>query len=176
MADHRTDVYRTGKPYVVVSADTHASPDDFDHFLSYVDPAHREAVDALGELASTAISMFGGSDAGEVDESDPVRAVAARRLAGMGVDIGAAKDWLANYSTDWVHAGDAQGQRLSVLEEQGVHAECDGPRGEQVRRSRTRVARAARVQPMARRLLCSCAGPPRRVYPDGSARHGSSDR
>lgn len=127
MADHRTDVYRTGKPYVVVSADTHASPDDFDHFLSYVDPAEREGVRALGELSSTAISMFGGSDQGEVDEADPVRAVATRRLAGMGVDTVGAKDWLANYSSDWVHAGDAGGRRLAVLEEQGVHAEVTYP-------------------------------------------------
>ena len=36
-----------GRNYVVVSADTHASPDSLDHFLSYVDPAHREAVAAF---------------------------------------------------------------------------------------------------------------------------------
>ncbi len=29
---------RTGANYVVVSADTHAAPDDMDQFLSYVDP------------------------------------------------------------------------------------------------------------------------------------------
>ena len=72
--------------YVVVSADTHASPDNLEHFLSYVDPADREAVSAFGDLSSTAITMFGGLDPGEVDEADPVRATAARRLAGMGVD------------------------------------------------------------------------------------------
>jgi predicted TIM-barrel fold metal-dependent hydrolase len=127
MVDHRTEAYCTGKPYVVVSADTHASPDDLDHFLTYVDPAHRDAVGALGELSSTAISMFGGTDQGEVDDSDPVRAVATRRLAGMGVDTAATKDWLANYSTEWVHAGDANGRRLAVLEEQGVHAEVTYP-------------------------------------------------
>ena len=127
MAVHDVDVYRTGRPYVVVSADAHAAPDDFDHFLSYVDPAHRDAVAAMGELSSTAITMFGGSDPGEVDDPDPVRAVATRRLAGMGVDTEAARAWLANYSTDWVHAGDADGRRLAVLEEQGIHAEVTYP-------------------------------------------------
>ena len=78
-----------GRNYVVVSADTHASPDSLDHFLSYVDPAQREAVAAFGDMSNLAISMFGGFDPGEVDESDPVRATAARRLAGMGVDIAA---------------------------------------------------------------------------------------
>ena len=38
-----TEGLRTGRPYVVVSADAHAAPDDLDAFLSYVDPAHREA-------------------------------------------------------------------------------------------------------------------------------------
>ena len=42
-------------------------------------------------MSSLAISMFGGFDPGEVDESDPVRATAARRLAGMGVDTDAAR-------------------------------------------------------------------------------------
>ena len=75
----------TGRNYVVVSADTHASPDSLDHFLSYVDPDFRERVAAFGDMSNLAISMFGGFDPGEVDESDPVRATAARRLAGMGV-------------------------------------------------------------------------------------------
>jgi predicted TIM-barrel fold metal-dependent hydrolase len=120
-------VFRTGKPYVVVSCDTHAAPDDLDHFVSYVDPAHREAVAAAGELPSTAISMFGGIDPGETDDSDPVRAVAARRLAGMGVDTTAARESLDNYSSDWVLAGDAHGRRLAVLESQGIHAEVTYP-------------------------------------------------
>ena len=116
-----------GRPYIVVSADTHAAPDDLDEFVSYVDPPHRDAVRAAGELSSTAISMFGGVDAGESFDTDPVRAVAARRLAGMGVDTDAARDWLQNYSTDWVHPGDADGKRLVVLEEQGIHAEVTFP-------------------------------------------------
>jgi predicted TIM-barrel fold metal-dependent hydrolase len=116
-----------GRNYVVVSADTHASPDSLDHFLSYVDPAFREAVASFGDMSSLAISMFGGFDPGEVDESDPVRATAARRLAGMGVDTDAAKGWLAHYGTDWVVPGDGDGRRLAVLEEQGIHAEVTLP-------------------------------------------------
>ena len=111
----------------MVSADTHASPDSLDHFLSYVDPSHREAVAAFGDMSNLAISMFGGFDPGEVDESDPVRATAARRLAGMGVDIAAAESWLADYGTDWVVPGDGDGRRLAVLEEQGIHAEVTLP-------------------------------------------------
>ncbi len=118
---------RTGRNYVVVSADTHASPADLDEFLSYVDPGQREAVAAFGDLSSVAIPMFGGVDPGEIDESDAVRAVAARRLAGMGVDTVAAAEWLANYSSDWVFASDAGGRRLAVLEDQGVHAEVAFP-------------------------------------------------
>jgi len=117
----------TGRPYVVVSADAHAAPDDLDQFLSYVDPAHRDAVAAFGDLSSTAMVMFGGQDPGEIDDPDPVRAVAARRLAGMGVDIKAASGWLERYSADWVFAGDAGGRRLAVLEEQGIHGEVTYP-------------------------------------------------
>jgi len=113
--------------YVVVSADAHAAPDDLDHFLSYVDPGDREAVAAFGDLSSLAIPMFGGVDPGEVDESDSVRAVATRRLAGMGVDTVAAAHWLAAYGTDWVVPGDGDGRRLAVLEDQGIHAEVVYP-------------------------------------------------
>ncbi len=127
MAEVPDSKLHTGGAYVVVSADAHAAPDDLDTFLSYVDPAEREAVAAFGDLSSVAIPMFGGSDPGEVDGSDPVRAVATRRLAGMGVDTAAAADWLANYSSDWVFASDADGRRLSVLEEQGIHAEVTFP-------------------------------------------------
>jgi predicted TIM-barrel fold metal-dependent hydrolase len=118
---------RTGRPYVVVSADAHAAPDDLEHFLSYVDPARREAVAQFGDLSSSALSMFGGVDPGLVDDPDPVRAVAARRLAGMGVDVDAAADWLANYGSDWVIPGDGDGRRLAVLEEQAIHAEVTYP-------------------------------------------------
>ena len=116
-----------GRPYVVVSADAHAAPDDLEQFLSYVDPTYREAVAELGDLSSTAISMFGGVDPGEIDEADPVRATAARRLAGMGVDIAAAGEWLSRYGEDWVIPGDGAGRRLAVLEEQGIHAEVTYP-------------------------------------------------
>jgi predicted TIM-barrel fold metal-dependent hydrolase len=118
---------RNGRNYVVVSADAHAAPDDLDVFLSYVDPDARDAVAAFGDLSSVAIPMFGGFDPGEVDDSDAVRAVAGRRLAGMGVDTVAAADWLANYSSEWVFASDADGRRLAVLEEQGIHAEVAFP-------------------------------------------------
>jgi predicted TIM-barrel fold metal-dependent hydrolase len=115
------------EPYVVVSADAHAAPDDLDQFLSYVDPGDRDAVAAFGDLSSTAMTMLGGHDPGPIDDPDPVRATAARRLAGMGVDIDAAADWLARYSTDWVFAGDGDGRRLAVLEEQGIHGEVSYP-------------------------------------------------
>ena len=112
---------------MVVSADAHAAPDDLDQFLSYVDPGYREQVAAFGDLSSVAIPMFGGIDPGESDDPDPVRAVAARRLSGMGVDTDAASEWLAQYGADWVFASDAGGRRLAVLEEQGIHAEVVFP-------------------------------------------------
>lgn len=118
---------RTGRNYVVVSADTHVAPDDMDHLLSYVEPSDRETVAAFGDLSATAMTMFGGKDPGAVEDPDPVRATAARRLAGMGVAIGAAREWLAHYSTDWVIPGDGDGRRLAVLEEQGIHAEVALP-------------------------------------------------
>ena len=127
MTDKTAGELRTGKNYVVVTADAHAAPDDLDQFLSYVDPTHREAVAAFGDLSSVAIPMLGGVDPGEINEADPVRAVASRRLAGMGVDIDAAAEWLESYSTDWVFASDAGGRRLAVLEEQGIHAEVAFP-------------------------------------------------
>jgi predicted TIM-barrel fold metal-dependent hydrolase len=115
------------RSYVVVTADAHAAPDDLDHFLSYVDPPWRAKVAEFGDLSATAISMFGGQDGGAVDDPDPVRATAARRLAGMGVDIEAAADWLAAYSEEWVVPGDGDGRRLKVLEQQGIHAEVTFP-------------------------------------------------
>jgi predicted TIM-barrel fold metal-dependent hydrolase len=127
VTDSGIGVLRTGKPYVVVSADAHAAPDDLDQFLGYVDPAHRQAVAAYGDLSSVAIPMFGGVDPGVIDDPDAIRAVAIRRLAGMGVDTVAAAGWLANYSSDWVFASDAGGRRLAVLEDQGIHAEVTYP-------------------------------------------------
>ncbi len=121
------DAHADGRPYVVVSADAHAAPDTLDQYLSYVDPAHREAVAAFGDLSAVAIPMFGGVDPGEIDDADAVRAVATRRLAGMGVDTEAAVEWLANYSEEWVFPSDAEGRRLAYLEEQGIHAEVVFP-------------------------------------------------
>jgi predicted TIM-barrel fold metal-dependent hydrolase len=113
----------SGEPYIVVSADAHAAPADFETYLGYVDPEHRDAVAAKGELSSTAITMFGGQDQGEADDDDPVRAIATRRLAGMGVDVERTRDWLGRYGVDWVIPDDGDGRRLEVLESQGVHAE-----------------------------------------------------
>ena len=127
MAVHDGDGPDPGRPYVVVSADAHAAPDTLDEYLSYVDPAHREAVAAFGDLSAVAIPMFGGVDPGAIDDADAVRAVATRRLAGMGVDTEAAADWLANYGEDWVFPSDADGRRLAYLEEQGIHAEVVFP-------------------------------------------------
>jgi predicted TIM-barrel fold metal-dependent hydrolase len=114
-------------PYVVVSADAHASPDSLDHFLSYVDSSMREAVGAFGDMSAVAIPAFGGSDPGEIDCDDPVRATAIRRLSGMRVDTTQAKDWLKNYGEDWVIPGDGDGKRLAVLEDQGIHGEVVFP-------------------------------------------------
>jgi predicted TIM-barrel fold metal-dependent hydrolase len=127
MAAHDRNGPATGRPYVVVSADAHAAPDTLDQYLSYVDPAQRDAVAAFGDLSAVAIPMFGGVDPGEIDDADAVRAVATRRLAGMGVDTDAAVEWLANYSEEWVFPSDAGGRRLAYLEEQGIHAEVVFP-------------------------------------------------
>ena len=127
MADLGRDVPSAPPPYVVVSADAHAAPDTLEEFLAYVDPAHREAVAAFGDLSSVAIPMFGGVDPGEIDDPDAVRAVATRRLAGMGVDTRAAAGWLARYGEEWVFASDADGRRLAYLEDQGIHAEVVFP-------------------------------------------------
>ncbi|HEY5096894.1 MAG TPA: amidohydrolase family protein [Acidimicrobiales bacterium] len=127
MAAQQDEDLRTGRPYVVVSADAHAAPDTLDEFLSYVDPAHREEVAAFGDLSAVAIPMFGGVDPGEIEDADTVRAVATRRLAGMGVDTEAAAEWLALYGEEWVFPSDAGGRRLAYLEDQGIHAEVVFP-------------------------------------------------
>ncbi len=127
MAAHDGVGPSSGRPYVVVSADAHAAPDTLDEFLSYVDPSDREAVAAFGDLSAVAIPMFGGVDPGEVDDADAVRAVATRRLAGMGVDTDAASYWLARYGEEWVFPSDAGGRRLAYLEDQGIHAEVVFP-------------------------------------------------
>src|SRR3974390_273312 len=116
-----------GRNYVVVSADTHASPDSLDEFPSYVDPAERDAVAGFGDMSATAISMFGGFDPGQIDDPDPVRATAARGLAGMGVDHAAAQGWRAPAAEYRVLGGDGDGRGLGVLEEQGIHAEVTLP-------------------------------------------------
>ena len=177
-------------PYVVVSADAHAAPDTLDDFLSYVDPVHREEVAAFGDLSSIAIPMFGGVDPGEIDDPDAVRAVATRRLAGMGVDTDGARTWLARYGTDWVFPSDAGGRRLAYLEEQGIHAEVAFPGpvlagglspamylgGQTSKGLEPVVARPARLQPLAGRVLRRCPRAAHRVHPDRPPRHGAGGR
>ena len=169
-----------GRNYVVVSADTHAAPRDLDTFLSYVDPGQREAVAAFGDLSSTAISMFGGFDPGHVDDEDPVRAVAKRRLAGMGVDVDAAADWFSRYDAGWVIPDDGDGRRLAVLEEQGIHAEVTLPGpilagglspamylgGHASTGPRSGLAGVARLRPMAGRFLRRRPRPAGRLHTD----------
>lgn len=116
-----------GRNYIVVSADAHAAPDDMDLMLSYVDPEHRKLVEMFGNLSSTAMTMLGGENVVAIEDPDPVRATAATRLSGMGVDVEAASEWLSRYSEDWVIAGDGDGKRLQVLEEQGIHGEVTYP-------------------------------------------------
>ncbi|MGH9080608.1 MAG: hypothetical protein ACRDYE_11155, partial [Acidimicrobiales bacterium] len=81
----------------------------------------------VGAVAGQPGRGWRGVDPGEIDEADAVRAVATRRLAGMGVDTAAAAAWLARYGTDWVIPSDGDGRRLAVLEEQGIHAEVAFP-------------------------------------------------
>ena len=121
---------------------------------------------------------------GEVDESDPVRATAARRLAGMGVDIDAAEGWLAHYGTDWVVPGDGDGRRLAVLEEQGIHAEVTLPGPDPGRRAlaghvprRDTPTRGSRW--CGPRCTATCAGwptsaPPRRAAGPAACRSTST--
>ena len=180
---------RAGRNYVVVSADTHASPDSLDHFLSYVDPAHREAVAAFGDMSSLAISMFGGFDPGEVDEPDPVRATAARRLAGMGVDTDAARGLAGPLRHGLGGArrrrrpaagrargagdprrGDLPGPMLAGGLRRHVprRANRQGPRGG--------LAGAARLRPLAGRLLRRRPGAARRLHAHRLPRHGPGGR
>ena len=153
-------------------------------------PLHREEVAAFGDMSALAISMFGGFDPGEVDESDPVRATAARRLAGMGVDVDAAQGWLAHYGTDWVIPGDGDGRRLAVLEEQGIHAEVTLPGpilagglspamylgGHSDKRLEVVWPALHALRALARRLLRRRAGPPGRLHADRLPRHGPRRR
>ena len=119
-----------------------------------------------------------------------MRATAARRLAGMGVDIEAAEGWLAHYGTDWVVPGDGDGRRLAVLEEQGIHAEVTLPGpilagglspamylGAATDKGLEVVWPA--LHGYVRWLADFCAaapGPPRRLHADRLPRHGPRRR
>jgi predicted TIM-barrel fold metal-dependent hydrolase len=127
---HRTEDLRSGKPYIVVSADTHAAPETFEEYLGYVEPAHREAIASVGELDLSAIrAAFGGhlADATEFEHPDPVRATANWKASCMGVDTSGIGDWLDNYRAAEVFANDAGGKRLQALEDQGIHGEVTYP-------------------------------------------------
>lgn len=116
--------------YIVVSSDTHAAPRDLDAFVSYVDPKHREAIQAagkMGEESDEGAMTFGGSDPGQVHDDDPVRLYAKRKLATFGVDIVRTEGWLQHFNVDEVIPDDGDGRRLAVLEEQGIHAEVTYP-------------------------------------------------
>ena len=177
-----------GRNYVVVSADAHAAPDNLDQFLSYVDPADREAVAAFGDLSVGGHPHVRRRRPRRGRRSDAVRAVATRRLAGMGVDTEAARTGWPTTARTGSFASDADGRRLAVLEEQGIHAEVvfPGPvlagglprpciSGSQ-RGSRAGVARPPRLRPLAGRLLRCRPGPPDRVHPDRPPRHGPGRR
>ena len=137
-----------------------------------------------------AIPAFGGIDPGEIVEPDAVRAVATRRLAGMGVDTEAAAEWLANYSSEWVFASDAGGRRLAVLEEQGIHAEVAFPGpilagglspamylGSQTSKNLEPMWPALHAyNRWLAELLCRGAGPAGRLHPHRLPRHGPGRR
>ena len=179
-----------GRNYVVVSADTHASPDSLDQFLSYVDPAERDAVAAFGDMSATAISMFGGVDPGEIDEADPVRATATRRLAGMGVDTDG-RQGLAGALRHRLGRGGrrrrppAQGARRAGDPRRGDAAGPDPggralaghvSRGRHRQGPRGRVAGPARLRALAGRLLRRRARAPGRLHADRLPRHGPRRR
>lgn len=119
---------RSGRNYIVVSTDTHAAPETFDRYLSYVDPKYRSEIESYGAMdLAQARSEFGNLDAAHVDDEDVVRAAAIRKAAGMSIDIESATDWFDLYSEDLVFADDCGGKRLDALEKLGVHAEVTFP-------------------------------------------------
>ena len=118
----------SGRNYVVVSADTHASPDSLDHFLSYVDPARprgggglRRHVRRWPSPCSAASTRARSTNPTRCEPRPPGAwpAWASTSTRPQG--------WLAHYGTDWVVPGDGDGRRLAVLEEQGIHAEVTLP-------------------------------------------------
>jgi predicted TIM-barrel fold metal-dependent hydrolase len=118
----------SGPNYIVVSADTHASPESLERYLSYVDPAHRDQVAAQGmiDLAASR-AEFGALRTDHVHDPDPIRTAAIRKATGMSIDTDAAIDWFDGYTSDRVFPGDAGGRRLVALESSGVHAEVTYP-------------------------------------------------
>ena len=166
-----------GRDYIVVSADAHASPADFELYLSYVDPSDRDAVAPAGELSSTAISMFGGVDQGEIDDADPVRRPRRDGWPAWASTSTRRADGSSSTAPTGSSPTTATAAGLEVLEQQGIHAEVTYPGpvlagGRAVRdvrrrqpqgRPRARVAVAARLQPVAGRLLRGRARTTRRL-------------
>jgi len=123
-----SDSSRSGRPYIVVSADTHAAPENIEKYLSYVDPGYRAEIAEFGSLDLAVIrANVGHVDVEVEDEADPVRRAARRKAAGMRVDIGAVPDWFEHYTSDAVFADDCEGRRLAALEREGIHAEVTWP-------------------------------------------------
>ena len=147
---------------------------------------HREAVAAFGDLSSVAIPMFGGVDPGEIDESDAVRAVATRRLAGMGVDTDGGSRLAGQLQ---LRLGVRLRRRRSAARRPrgpGDPRRGGLPRSGAGRRAvsghvpgqpdqqgpRTGLARPPRLQPLAGRVLCRRARPAGRLHPHRLPRHG----
>lgn len=117
-----------GRPYVVVSADTHAAPSTFEQYLSYVEPKHRQAIEAMGAMdLGLAHSEFGTVDPEILEHPDLIRVAAASKAGGLAVDTTATSAWLDRYSSTTMFVDDADGKRLQALEDQGVHAEVTYP-------------------------------------------------
>lgn len=128
MTDRPDSELRNGEPYIVVSADTHVCPEDFDALLAYVDPAKREAVAALGERdQADNVEKAGAHDPGVIDDDDEVRRMFKWRLAAFGVDTDATKEWIEPFNVDTIIPGDGDGRRAAVLESQGVGGEVVYP-------------------------------------------------
>ena len=192
MAGRETDGFRTGRPYVVVSCG-HPRGAGRSRSLRVVRGSRRTERRSRPPVSCRRppSRCSAAIDPGETDDSGP----GARRSR-----RGGSPAWVstrrprATGSTTTAPTGcwpaTRDGRRLAVLEDQGIHAEVTYPGpvlvggiaaamfagANRSERTRARVAGAARLQPLARRLLLGRAGPPRRMHPDRPPRHGSGHR
>ncbi len=128
MTSDQDRALRTGKPYIVVSSDTHAAPDTFEEYLSYVEPKLRDDVAGYGPLQlGQAKPKWGGRPIEEKPDGDVVRAAVRRKAGGLGVDVDVAASWVERYTSETVIAGDGDGRRLELLEHEWIHAEVTYP-------------------------------------------------